>query len=131
MAVADDVTGTGFAKVWGADTDHICGVSVRNVVRAVGASGVLNIPQYESIAVLKDGVIFVKAAEDVRKDDQVLIITAGGTGNTTVGSFGGSKGGVAGSGRVDYPNALWLEDTSSGAIGRIRVKFTGTRRTTT
>jgi hypothetical protein len=118
-------------KVMAADTDQQVGISVRHADMVTDASGNVKYRQYMSVPVLRDGVIFVKAAEAVRRGDQVLAITAGGAGNTAAGAFGGSQGGVAGSGRVDVPGAVWEDTTASGAIGRIRIKSAGTRRTTT
>jgi hypothetical protein len=114
-------------KVMAADTDQILGISVRNPLAPASTDGnnTVNFPQYASVPVMRDGVVFAVAAENVRRGDQVLAITAGG------GTLGGSQGGVAGSGRVDVAGAIWEDTVASGAVGRIRIKTVGTRRTTT
>lgn len=131
LAVRD--TADRSCKVMAADTDEQLGITVRNPLRAASTDGnnTVNYPQYSEVVVMRLGVVFVKAAEDVRRGDQVLAITAGGSGNSNAGAFGGSKGGVAGSGRVDVPGAIWEDTVSSGSIGRIRINTVGTRRTTT
>jgi hypothetical protein len=134
VAVARDTTVDAGCKPWSGDSDYFLGVSVRNPHAPAASDGyTVNFAQYSEVPVLKDGVIFVQAAEAVRAGDQVLIITAGGAGNGTAGAFGGSKGGVAGSGRVAIPgmNGIWIDTVASGGIGRIRIKTTGTARTTT
>ena len=131
LAVRD--TNDGTCKVMAADTDLQLGIVVRNPLKPASTDGnnTVNYKQYDSVPVLFDGVIVVRAAEAVRGGDQVLAITAGGSGNSNAGAFGGSKGGVAGSGRVDVPGAVWMDTVASGALGRIRIKQVGTRRTTT
>ncbi len=131
VVVAKDAASPFGVKPWAADTDLIAGVVVRDVLMPASTAGVVNYAQYASVPIMEDGEIFVQVAEAVRKDDQAIIITAGGTGNTVAGALGGSKGGVAGSGRVDFPGATYLEDIAQGAVGRLRVKSTGGRRTTT
>ncbi len=133
VAIAVDPAVDNGYKPWAADADQFGGISVRNPVQVADSSGNINVPQYDSLGALTDGVIFVQACEAVRKDDQALIITAGGSGNSVAGAIGGSKGGVAGSGRIAFPgmNAKWMDDTASGAVGRVRVKTTGGVRTTT
>lgn len=125
--VVRDTTVVKGCKPMAADTDLQLGVSARHPMSPASTDGVNTVvyKQYESVPVLIDGVIFVTAAEQVRQGDQVLALTAG------AGTFGGSRGGVAGAGRVDVPNALWVDDVLANAVGRIRVKNTGTRRVTT
>ncbi len=131
VAVRD--TNDGTCKVMAADTDQILGIIVRHPTMTADSTGAVKYAQYGSVPIMRDGVIFVKAAEAVRRGDQVLVLTAGGAGNTAAGALGGSKGGVAGSGRVAIPgmNAVWEDTVASGAVGRIRIKTTGTARTTT
>lgn len=131
LAVRDTSDRT--CKVMAADADLQLGITVRNLTQRPSN---LTTPstvykQYDTVPVLRDGVIWVQAAEAVRRGDQVLAITAGGSGNANLGSFGGSKGGAAAGGRVDVPGAVWEDTTASGAVGRIRIKSAGTRRTTT
>ena len=131
LAVRD--TADRACKQMAADTDQQLGIVVRNPLRPASTDGnnTVSYKQYDSVPVLRDGVIVVRAAEAVRRGDQVLALTAGGSGNTSLGSFGGSEGGVAGSGRVDVPGAIWEDTVASGKLGRIRIKSVGTRRTTT
>jgi hypothetical protein len=128
IAVVRD-TADGSCKVIAADTDQILGITVRNPLFPATADGnnTVKYNQYSSVPVMRDGVIFVTAAENVRRGDQALILTASG------GTIGGSEGGAAGSGRVAFPgmNAVWLDTTASGSVGRVQIKTTGTARTTT
>ncbi len=137
VAVVRDTTVDRGCKNIAADTDQVLGVSVRNPLFPASTDGVNTVKyaQYASVPVLRDGVIFVINGDSVttRRGDQALILTAGGAGNASVGAIGGSAGGVAGSGRVAFPgmNAVWEDAVASAAVGRIRVKTTGTVRTTT
>lgn len=136
VAVGRSTTVAGGCQPWATDADYFVGISIRNPHAPAASDGfTVNFPQYSLVPLLTDGDIFVQAAEAVREGDQVLIITAGGTGsgNATPGAFGGSEGGVAGSGRIVIPgmNAIWLDTVVAGGIGRIRIKTTGTARNTT
>lgn len=126
------LNGTGAAndrlcKVMAADTDLILGITVRNPLFPATTDGVNTVKynQYVNVPVMRLGVIWVKAAEDVRAGDQALALTASG------GTIGGSKGGAAGAGRVDIPGAVWMDTVSSGSVGRVRINTVGTRKTTT
>jgi hypothetical protein len=114
-------------KVMAADSDQLLGISVRHALQPASTDGnnTVNYPQYQSVPVMRLGVIFVIAAENVRRGDQALALTAGG------GTIGGSQGGVAGAGRIDIPGAVWEDTVSSGSVGRLRINTVGTRRTTT
>jgi hypothetical protein len=133
IMVARDTTQARACRPVAADGDELLGISVRNpIVETVDPTNpVLGYKQYDSVRVLRDGVIFVQAAEAVRAGDQALMLTAGGSGNAQAGAIGGSQGGVAGAGRIDIPGAIWEDTIPSGAIGRVRIKSVGTRRTTT
>lgn len=137
VAVAVDVsTVDNGCRPWAADADKFAGISVRTGPFGTASTDGLNTVNYpttSSVPLLRDGVIFVQAAEAVRADDQALILLAGGAGNGTAGAIGGSKGGLAGTGRVAFPgmDAVWLDATASGAIGRIQVKSNAGVRTTT
>lgn len=130
-----DTTSTGrVCKAMAADTDLILGIVVRNaLIQPASTDGVNTVTykQYDEVGVMYDGDIWCIAAEAVRAGDQALAITAGGSGNSNAGAIGGSKGGAAGSGRVDIPGAKWLDTTASGAVGRVRIKTAGVRKTTT
>lgn len=122
-------------KVIAADTDQILGVTVRNPLFPAASDGTVKYAQYKEVPVLRDGVIWVLNGDSTtsRRGDQALILTAGGAGNAAAGAIGCSAGGAAGSGRVAFPgmNAVWEDSVASGVVGRIRVKTTGTARTTT
>lgn len=119
-------------KPWAADADRIGGISVRNAVVAPVSAGVVNYPQYANVPVILEGAIWVLVAEQVREGDEGLIITAGGSGNATAGSFGSSQNGVAGSGRVRYLNSRYLDTVASGKLARLLVQGLGiVGRTTT
>lgn len=107
-----------------ADTDEIIGVTVRYPVKAA-TSNAVSYAQYDTVPVKKAGRVAVYAAEDVRKGDEVIVLTA------TPGTFASSKGGVAGTGRVAMKGWKWATTTSSGTIGIIEGFDTHTGRTTT
>jgi hypothetical protein len=132
IVVARDTTQGRACRPVAADGDELLGISIRDpIVQAVDPTNVvLGYKQYDSVRVLRDGVIYVQAAETVRAGDQALMLTAGGSGNSQAGAIGGSAGGPAGAGRIDIPGAIWEDATASGAIGRVRIKTVGTRRTT-
>lgn len=127
VAVCRGTIGNGTCKAMAADADPIIGISVRNPERPASSDGntTVNHKQYDSVPILVDGLIFAKAFEDVREGDQVLALTA------SAGGLAGSKGGAAGAGRIDVPGAVWETTTTSGQVGRVRLKGTGFRRTTT
>ena len=115
-------------KPWAADGDRIAGISVRNAMFGpVSTTQTLLYGQYQNLPILISGCIWVLVAEDVREGDEGLIITAGGSGNATAGSFGCSKGGVAGSGRVAFLNSKFLDTVTSGNLSRLLVQGLGVR----
>ncbi len=115
-------------KPWAADTDRIAGVSVRNAMFGpVTTAGVLLYTQYQSLPVMVEGCVWVQVAEDVRAEDEGLILTAGGTGNTTAGSFCSSKGGVATTGRVVFLNSKFLDTVLAGKLSRLLIQGLGIR----
>lgn len=109
-SAADDT-----CKAPAADGDKIIGISVRYPIRPANSSGVLLYNQYDTVPILKEGYIWVLAAEAVTRGDQVLSLTAGG------GTLGGVTSGAAGTGRVAVPNATWETTTASGALGQVRI----------
>lgn len=121
----------GNCKPMAADTDDIIGISVRNAsqVAANPADNIVNYPRYENVPVGRIGRFYVIAAEASREGDQVLILTAGAAVNSTC--FGGSLGGVAGSGRVAFKGAKWRTTTAAAAIGIIELIDQNLGRTTT
>lgn len=137
VAVAIDVSSVDQGcKPWDSDSAKFAGISVRRPIMPASSDGfTVNYPQYETVPLLRDGTIYVQSAEAVRAGDQVLIITAGGSGsgNATAGALGGSKGGVAGTGRIALPgmDGIWLDTTAAGGIGRVRIKSNAGVRTTT
>lgn len=120
-------TNQGQCKVMAADTDQQLGISVRVPLQPASTDGnnTVTYKQGDMVAVMRDGIIACKAVEAVRRNDQVLAITAQG------GALGGSKGGVAGAGRVDVIGAKWLDDVAANEVGRVLIQSVGTRRTTT
>ncbi len=102
-------------KAPAADADKIIGISVRYAIRPANSSGVVLYNQYDTVPILKEGYIWVLAAEPVTRGDAVLSLTAGN------GTLGGVTGGAAGTGRVAVPNAVWETTTASGALGMVRI----------
>lgn len=133
VAVFRGTIGNATCKPMTNTNDVPLGISVRNAERPASTDGNLtvNYASKDTVGVLSDGEIWVKAAEAVREGDQVLALTAGGAGNSSPGALGGSQGGVAGTDRVDIPNAVWMTTTASGAMGKVMIKGVGFRRTTT
>jgi hypothetical protein len=68
------------------------------------------------VGVKRRGTQYAIPCEDVRARDQVLAIVAQG------GQLAGTKGGVAGTGRLLAPGAVWLTTTSAGQVGIIEIE---------
>jgi hypothetical protein len=98
-----------------ADGDKLIGISVRNAIRPADASNNVNYAQRDSVAVLRNGNIYVVAYENVTRGDQALSITAQN------GKIGGVTGGAAGAGRVAIPGAVWETTTAAGQVGIVRI----------
>jgi hypothetical protein len=134
VAVVMDVTSTSkTCKAQDGDTNQILGISGRSAMAAASTDGLntVNYPRYASVPVIRDGVVWVKAAEAVTRGRQVLALTAGGAGNGSAGALGSTVGGAAGAGRLTVPGAVWEDTVASGAMGRVRIKSVGTVSTST
>lgn len=107
---------TEYCKPFAADTDEAIGVTVRDFTINASANAITYV-QNAAVPVKKRGRISVFAAEQARKGDQVLILTAGANVPTT--AFGCSRNGVATAGRVAFGAWKWCYDTAPGAIGDI------------
>jgi len=110
-----------------ADGEQVLGITVKNPLEMVAAlaDGTINYPRYQAVPVMKIGRVNVIALEDVREGDAVLAIVASG------GALASPAGGVAGSGRILVPNAVWETTTSAGQLGRIYIVGGETGRLTT
>ena len=116
FGVAVAVAGDRQCKKVSADADRIAGISVRQPsMPALTSDNVVAFAAGYDVPVLRWGKCFAVAAEAVREGDQVLSLTASG------GALGGTNGGVAGTGRVVVPGAIWRTTTASGAVGEIFV----------
>lgn len=107
-------------KAPAADGDVIIGISLRHAIRptlgaSVGGTNVVQYAQNDEVPVLRDGFIYVLAAENVTRGDQALSLTASN------GTIGGVTGGAAGAGRVAIPGANWETTTASGSVGIVRI----------
>lgn len=97
---------------------EIVGISVASPLRpssaAAGATPVVTYAQRDIVPVMKSGFMFVTAAENVTRGDNVIAITSGS------GTLGGTTGGVAnGTTRKTIKGARWETTTTSGSIGKI------------
>jgi hypothetical protein len=113
--VARGTTADDTCKAPAADADQLIGIAVRYPIRPANASDIVLYNQFDTVPILKQGYIWVLAAEAVTRGDAVLSLTAGG------GTIGGTTGGAAGAGRVALPNAKWETTTASGALGMVRI----------
>lgn len=105
-------------KPQGADADVIIGVSVRNaapLVASADGNNTINYVRYSAVAVMTFGVIFAVPFENVVEGDAVLAVTA------QAGKLSGVSAGVAGTGRIAVPGAIWLDTALAGTIGRVRI----------
>lgn len=111
-----------------ADGEQILGITVKNPMELVASAdglNTINYARYAAVPVMKIGRILALAVEDVREGDAVLAIVAEG------GKLASPKGGVAGSGRILVPNAVWETTTVAGKVGRIFITGGETGRLTT
>lgn len=105
-----------------ADADKIIGVSVRHPVMVADASGNVVYAQYYSLPIMREGYIWVLAAENSVRGDTAINVVAG---NGTVGS---TTGGAAAAGRVAMDGtagnikAVWETSASAGEVGLLRVQ---------
>jgi hypothetical protein len=100
------------------DSDVVIGLSIRDMTltpASTDGNNTTTYAQYAMVGLLRDGFMYAAAAEDVRDGDQVIALTTGG------GTLAGTKGGVAGAGRLLVTGAVWQEAVTSGSIGIIRI----------
>lgn len=117
IAVAQGSGGDAHGKLVSSSSDAIVGISTRapQVMSANPASPIVAWPSKHAMSVKRIGRMFAVPCEDVRARDQVLAIVSQG------GKLAGSKGGVAGSDRLNVPNAIWETTTSANQVGIVRV----------
>lgn len=126
-------TGNRTCKTQDGDTNQVLGITCKSAMSPASSDGLNTVTHAlkASVPVLKDGMIWCKAAEAVTRGRQVIAITAGGAGNTAPGALGCTTGGAAGAGRLTVPGAVWEDSAASGAMGRVRIKSVGTVSTST
>ena len=104
----------GNCKPMAADGDLLLGVAVRDPNRVRNASGNLTYKQFEDVPVMIMGKVAILLAEQVRRGDDVLVLTAG-----------------AGTGRIKFPGASHWMDAAAAAVGVIYLSGPVITRATT
>lgn len=115
----------GNCKPMAADADLLLGIAIRDPNRVRDASGNMTYKQFEDVPVLVMGMVFVTLAEQVRRQDDVLVLTAG------PGTIASPRGGAAGSGRIKFPGAAHMMDAAAAAIGVVYLSGPMITRATT
>lgn len=121
----------GSCRVQTGASDFCLGITVAEPLMVAATDGfdTVNYAQYVNVPILIDGPVYVQVAENVRAQDEVIAILAGGSGNTSPGALGGIQGGALSSSRLLVPGAVWLTTTTSGNIGKLRISTVGNVRT--
>lgn len=131
-AVADDVES---CRVQHASTDLFLGITVRHPTMTSSSDAdtlsTVNYALGKAVPILVDGVAFVQAAETVKARQQAYALQSGGAGNSAPGALGSIEGGAVSSTRLALLNVVWLDNVTSGGIGRVRVKGIGDYTTAT
>ena len=131
-AVADD---PGTCRVQHASTDLFTGISVRHPTMTSSSDAdtlsTVNYAQNKPVPLLIDGAVFCQAAETVKARQQCYAIQGGGAGNSAAGALGSIEGGATSATRLAVLNAVWLDNVTSGGVGKVRVKSIGDYTTAT
>ncbi len=99
----------------------VVGFSVRALseMNTAVAAGTVNYPQYSDVPVMREGLMWVTAAENAAEGEACIIVVAT---PATVGSA--TTGGAAnGTTRLAAP-AVWRQAITAGSVGLISVKNT-------
>lgn len=91
----------------------------------------VNYAQYKSVPICIDGTIFALAAETVKSHQQCYGLQTGGAGNSSAGALGSIEGGAASSSRLALLGTSWVDNVTTGTVGRMRIKTVGDVTTTT
>jgi hypothetical protein len=123
----------GSCRVQTGSSDFFVGLTVAEPLMVASSDGLdtVNYGQYANVPLMIDGVMYVQVAETTRAQDEVVAILGGGSGNTSPGALGGVAGGAVSGTRLLVPGAVWMTTTTSGGIGKVRIKTVGNVRTTT
>ena len=107
----------GSCKAPTADGDLLIGIAARHAIRPASSDGnnTVSYAQRDMVPVLKQGLIYVLAYENVVRGTVALSITAQN------GRIASTTGGAAGAGRVAIPGAVWETTTTAGQIGIVRI----------
>ena len=127
----DTADADGSCRVQTGANDFFVGLTVAEPLMVASSDGLdtVNYTQFQNVPLLIDGTMYVQVAENVRAQDEVMAILAGGAGNSSPGALGGLQGGAASASRLILPGSVWLTTTASGGIGKVRVKTAGAART--
>lgn len=95
----------------------VLGFAVRALSEAntAVAAGTVNYPQFADVPIMREGLMWVVAAETAVEGDAAVAVVAT---PTTVGS---TTGGAVGAGRL-ATGAVWRQSVAAGAIGLISIK---------
>lgn len=80
------------------------------------SAGTVNIPQYSEVGVLKDGLMWVVAAENATEGDGAIALSG------TPATVGSVTGGAANGTTRLVTGAVWQQTVTAGNVGLIRVK---------
>lgn len=107
-------------KAPAADGDVLIGIALRHAImptqgRGDGGTNLVQYAQYAEVPVLRDGIVYAIAFENVVRGDGVISVTAQN------GALSGTTAGAAGTGRVAMPGGKWETTTAAGNVGIIRL----------
>lgn len=96
----------------------VLGITVRERSRVADSNGNVLFAQYSTVRILKDGWIWVVAAENVTEGDSCIGVVA------DPASVGGTTGGAAnGTTRLAFPaGAVWEQTVTTGNVGLVHIK---------
>lgn len=98
------------------DADKILGISVRSPIQpADPVTGEIVYKQNDTVPIMREGYIYVKALENTTRGDTVIAVTA------QTGKLGSLTGGAVGAGRILVPGATWETTTTAGQVGLVRI----------
>ena len=122
-------------RVQNSSSDLFLGLTVRHPTMTSSSDydtlSTVNYATGKSVPLLIDGVMFVQAAETVKARQQAYAIRGGGSGNSSAGALGSIEGGATSATRLALLNVVWLDNVTSGNVGKVRVKSIGDYTTAT
>jgi len=118
-----------------ASTDLFTGISVRLPTMTSSSDAdtlsTVNFAQYKSVPICIDGTVFALAAETVKARQQCYGLQSGGAGNGSAGALGSIEGGATSATRLALTGTGWVDNVTTGTVGRMRIKYVGDVTTST